>query len=84
MSLNDKKPNEPTIAEQIIEGLANAGYLCISFSLGEHIQAAKIIEQVLAEKEPDTCEKCGLEVGQKMIGDELYRNCPDCGIGIEQ
>ena len=32
----------------------------------------------------DTCERCGEEVGSKMIGDEIYRNCPNCGMGIEQ
>jgi len=32
----------------------------------------------------DTCEVCGEEVGQIMVGDETYRNCPNCGTGIEQ
>ncbi len=34
--------------------------------------------------EIDECEKCGEEVGRRMIGDEFYRNCPDCGMAIEQ
>ena len=25
------------------------------------------------------CEKCGGEMGEKLIGDELYAKCPDCG-----
>lgn len=32
----------------------------------------------------DPCECCGEEAGQIMIGDETYRNCPNCGTGIEQ
>ncbi len=32
----------------------------------------------------DTCERCGEEVGTKLIGDEVYRNCPNCGTGISQ
>ncbi|KKK76730.1 hypothetical protein LCGC14_2860670, partial [marine sediment metagenome] len=36
------------------------------------------------EDEIDECEKCGEEVGRRLIGDEWYRNCPDCGMAIEQ
>jgi hypothetical protein len=26
-----------------------------------------------------TCEKCGGETGEKMVGDESYQKCGDCG-----
>lgn len=32
----------------------------------------------------DVCEKCGEEVYNKLVGDEVYRCCPDCGFGIQQ
>jgi len=25
------------------------------------------------------CEKCGGETGSKMVGDEVYEKCGDCG-----
>lgn len=36
------------------------------------------------DKEFDACERCGAEVIIVLIGDESYRKCPDCGIGINQ
>ena len=29
--------------------------------------------------EEHTCEKCGGETGSKMVGDESYQKCGDCG-----
>ena len=26
------------------------------------------------------CEKCGGEMGNKMVGDESYKRCSDCGL----
>ncbi len=30
--------------------------------------------------ENQTCEKCGGETGEKMVGDEIYQKCGDCGL----
>ena len=36
------------------------------------------------EEEVDRCERCGEETHNILVGDEVYRNCPDCGPSITQ
>jgi tRNA(Ile2) C34 agmatinyltransferase TiaS len=31
------------------------------------------------DDEEKVCEKCGGEVGSRMVGDEIYDRCVDCG-----
>lgn len=58
----------------------------IKKQVAKHKKAITIdIEQKRNEaNEPDLCERCGEEVHSIMIGDEIYRNCPDCGTSIQQ
>lgn len=41
-------------------------------------------KEINTEDAIDTCEKCGDEVYNRLVGDEVYRYCPDCGFGIQQ
>lgn len=41
----------------------------------------KFIEELKQELEIlyNSCEKCGCELGKKMVGDEIYDTCINCG-----
>lgn len=42
------------------------------------------MKEINIEDAIDECEKCGGEVFNVLVGDEVYRYCPDCGFGIQQ
>ncbi len=56
-------------------------YICSSY----HKELKAIISTMEPQTEEiDECEKCGGEATNKLVGDEVYRWCPDCGFGIRQ
>lgn len=40
--------------------------------------------KISPDPEVDRCERCGEETHNILVGDEVYRNCPDCGPSITQ
>lgn len=41
-------------------------------------------KEINTEDVEDICEKCGGDVYNVLVGDEVYRHCEDCGFGIQQ